>query len=126
MRRRLLLVDDEPAIRLLCRVNLPLAGFDVVEESGGGEALVRAQSERFDLALLDVMMPGMSGFELAERLHADERTASLPFVFLSARADQSDVRRGFELGAADYVTKPFDPLRLGDHLHGVLARLEGG
>src|ERR1700759_45467 len=124
MRRRLLLVDDEPAIRLLCRVNLPLAGFDVVEGSAGGDALARARREPLRLAPLDAMMPGMSGFERADQLHADERTAPLPIVFLSARADRSDVRRGFELGAVDYVTKPFDPLQLGSRLHTVLARLE--
>jgi two-component system phosphate regulon response regulator PhoB len=116
----LLLVDDEPAMRLLCRVNLPHSGFDVTEAADAEEALAHAEGEAFDLALLDVMMPGMSGFELAARLRADARTKDLPIVFLSARADRRDMRRGFELGAADYVTKPFDPINLGEHLQAVL------
>lgn len=122
----MLLVDDESAIRLLCRVNLPHAGFDVTEAEDGGTALARAEAEDFDLALLDVMMPGMSGFELAERLRADARTKDVPIVFLSARADRRDMRRGFELGAADYVTKPFDPVNLGEHLLAVLAAVGSG
>jgi DNA-binding response OmpR family regulator len=125
-RKRVLLVDDEPAMRLLCRVNLPHAGFDVTEAGDGETALAHAAREPFDLALLDVMMPGMSGFELAERLHAAAVTRELPIVFLSARADLRDMRRGFDLGAADYVTKPFDPIGLGEHLHAVLQAVASG
>ena len=115
-----MLVDDEPAMRLLCRVNLPHAGFDVTEAGDAETALAHAESEPFDLALLDVMMPGMSGFELAVRLRAGARTRDMPIVFLSARADRRDMRRGFDVGAADYVTKPFDPIDLGEHLQAVL------
>lgn len=125
-RRRVLVVDDEPAMRLLCRVNLPFAGFEVVEAADGGEALERVREHEFDLVLLDVMMPGLNGFAVAERLRADTATAGVPIVFLSARADARDVRRGFELGAADYVTKPFDPLELGEHLNVVLRALAAG
>lgn len=125
-RKRVLLVDDEPAMRLLCTVNLPFSGFEVTEAGDGPTALAHVEQEEFDLALLDVMMPGMSGFELAERLRADRRTAGLPIVFLSARADRRDMRRGFDLGAADYVTKPFDPIHLGEHLHAVLHAVAAG
>ena len=113
-------------MRLLCRVNLPHAGFDVTEAGDGETALARAEGEPFDLALLDVMMPGMSGFELAEHLRASAHTRDLPIVFLSARADRRDMRRGFELGAADYVTKPFDPIHLGEHLKVVLQAVATG
>jgi DNA-binding response OmpR family regulator len=113
-----LVVDDEPAMRLLCRVNLPLAGFDVAEAADGESALALLRSERYDIVLLDVMLPGLNGFGVAQQLLAE--LPATPIVFLSARADRSDVRRGLELGAVDYVTKPFDPLRIGDRLHAVL------
>jgi CheY-like chemotaxis protein len=118
--RRVLVVDDESAMRLLARVNLPLAGFEVVEAENGLDALERARAERFDLFLLDVMMPGISGFELARRLRDDPRTAGVPIVFLSARADRTDISEGLSLGD-DYITKPFDPLLLGEHLATLLA-----
>jgi len=113
-------------MRLLCRVNLPLSGFDVVEADSAEAALERVYDEQFDVIVLDVMMPGATGWEVAARLRADERTASVPIVFVSARADQSDIRRGFDVGAADYVTKPFDPVQFGDHLHAVLHAIENG
>ena len=124
--RRVLVADDEPAMRLLLRVNLPSAGYEVVEAADGEAALARVREQPFDLLVLDVMMPGMSGFELAERLRADPATAYLPVVFMSARADEEDVRRGLALGAFDYVTKPFDPLRLGEHLNALLEGASSG
>jgi two-component system OmpR family response regulator len=122
--RRVLVADDEPAMRLLCRVNLPLAGFEVVEAVDGESALAQLRGERFDLALLDVMMPGVNGFGVAERLRDDG--VDVPIVFLSARADGDDIRRGLALGAIDYVTKPFDPLRIGERLHEVLRAFAAG
>jgi two-component system OmpR family response regulator len=122
--RRVLVADDEPAMRLLCRVNLPLAGFEVVEAADGETALALLRGERFDLALLDVMMPGVNGFGVAERLRDDG--VQLPIVFLSARADGEDIRRGLAAGAVDYVTKPFDPLRIGERLHEALRAFAAG
>lgn len=124
--RRVLVADDEPAVRLLLRVNLRSAGYEVVEATDGETALSSIRQQDFDLLLLDVMMPRMSGFELAERLRADPATAELPIVFVSARADADDVQRGFDLGAVDYVTKPFDPLLLGEHLNSLLDRTSRG
>ena len=118
--RRVLVVDDEPSIRLLCRVNLPFSGFEVVEAADGPSALEEVRERPVDLVLLDVMMPGMGGFDVAERLQSDPATASVPIVFLSARADRADVRRGLSLGAAEYITKPFDPLRLGERLRRIV------
>jgi two-component system OmpR family response regulator len=122
--QRVLVADDEPAMRLLCRVNLPLAGFEVVEAADGESALSLLRGERFDLALLDVMMPGVNGFGVAERLRRDG--VDVPIVFLSARADGDDIRRGLALGAVDYVTKPFDPLRIGERLHEALRAFAAG
>jgi CheY-like chemotaxis protein len=119
--RRLLVVDDEEAMRLLLRVNLPLSGFEVVEAANGHDALELARRERFDLVLLDVMLPGMSGIEVAEELRRDPRTAHVPVVFVSARADSTDVERGYAAGAVDYVTKPFDPIAIGDQLGALIA-----
>ena len=118
------MVDDEPALRLLCRVNLPLAGFDVVEAGDGASALALLREERFDLVLLDVMMPVVNGFGVAEQLRADG--PATPIVFLSARADRVDIRRGLELGAVDYVTKTFDPVAIGERLHVVLRAVDAG
>jgi DNA-binding response OmpR family regulator len=121
-----LIADDEPSVRLLLRVNLPLSGFEVVEAANGEEALAQAREARFDLFVLDVMMPGLSGLEVAARLRAEAETSAVPFVFISARADEADVREGYALGAADYITKPFDPLRLGERLRAVLDAADPG
>jgi two-component system alkaline phosphatase synthesis response regulator PhoP len=113
-------------MRLLCRINLDLAGYEVVEAESGLEAIQKAGDDDFDLALLDVMMPDLSGHEVALRLREDDRTRELPIVFLSARASPSDLRRGFELGAVDYITKPFDPIALSERVEEVLARVDAG
>lgn len=115
-RKRVLVADDEASMRLLLRVNLPLSGYDVVEAADGETALAVAREEHVDLILLDVMLPGISGFDVAEHLRKDSATAHIPIVFVSARADEADVRHGLELGALGYITKPFDPLSLGRRL----------
>ena len=125
-RQRVLLADDEPSMRLLCRINLDLAGFDVVEAQNGSEALAKARDASYDLVLLDVMMPDVSGHEVAEQLREDARTRELPIVFLSARASPADLRRGYELGALDYITKPFDPIALSARVEQVLDRIDAG
>jgi CheY-like chemotaxis protein len=125
-RVRVLLADDEPSMRLLCRINLDLAGIEIVEAENGAEALEKAHQSTYDLVLLDVMMPDLSGHDVAERLREDSRTRDLPIVFLSARASNADLRRGFELGALDYITKPFDPIALSARVEQVLERIEAG
>ena len=124
--RRVLVVDDEPSMRLLCVVNLQLEGFDVREAADGTEALALAQAEAFDVVLLDVMLPDIGGHEVARRLAAEDRTRDMPIVFLSARAERADLRAGFLAGGVDYVTKPFDPVALGARVGEVLARSERG
>jgi CheY-like chemotaxis protein len=125
-RLKVLLADDEPSMRLLCRINLDLAGFDVVEAENGADALEKVRDASYDLLLLDVMMPDLSGHEVAELLQSDVRTRDLPIVFMSARASPADLRRGFELGALDYITKPFDPIALAARVEQVLDRVEAG
>lgn len=122
----MLVADDEPSVRLLLRVNLSMSGFEVVEAADGEEALARARDGRFDLFVLDVMMPGLSGLEVAARLRSEAETSGVPFVFISARADEADVQEGYAVGATDYITKPFDPLRLGERLRAVLDGADGG
>jgi CheY-like chemotaxis protein len=121
-----LVVDDEPTIRLVCRVNLELSGYEVVEAENGKEALARAQEGGVDLILLDIMMPDVGGHDVARRLAADQRTRAVPVVFLSARADRENLRLGYELGAVDYITKPFDPTELAPRLAQALERADRG
>lgn len=121
-----LLVDDEQAIRTICRVNLEGDGLAVAEAKDGAAALEEIGSRHPSLVLLDVMMPGVDGWKVAERLAADERTHGIPVVFLSARAADEDRLRAQELGAVGYVEKPFDPLQLAGIVRDVLERIARG
>jgi CheY-like chemotaxis protein len=121
-----LLVDDEHAIRAICRVNLEGDGFSVLEARDGAEALAAISRQRPSLVLLDVMMPGVDGWGVAEELAGDQRTRDLPVVFLSARAAPEDRLRAQELGAVGYVVKPFDPLELAGLVRDVLERVARG
>lgn len=103
---RILIVDDEPDLCRILQFNLEAAGYDTVVAYTGVEALA-VDPVTVDLALLDVMMPGMSGFELARRLRANPAAARLPIIFLTALDTEADVLRGFELGGDDYISKPF-------------------
>jgi DNA-binding response OmpR family regulator len=123
---RVLIIDDEGPIRLLCRVNLEAAGMVVHEAADGPSGLEVAQRETPDVILLDVMMPGMDGWAVFSVLLEDERTAEIPVVFLTARAELRDQARGLELGGVDYVTKPFDPLELAPLIDELLERIERG
>ena len=117
---RLLVVDDDPVIVELLRINFEIEGFEVLSASDGREGLERARAERPDLVLSDIMMPRLDGLQLLSELRADPVTAGLPVVLLSAKAQNAEVERGLALGAADYVTKPFDPLELLDRVNAVL------
>jgi DNA-binding response OmpR family regulator len=123
---RVLVIDDEEPIRLLCRVNLEAAEIDVSEAADGKSGLEAARAERPDVILLDVMMPGMDGWQVFEQLLQDETTAKIPIVFLTARAELRDQARGLELGGIDYVTKPFNPLNLAPLIEDLLERVERG
>jgi DNA-binding response OmpR family regulator len=123
---RVLVADDEPPIRLLCQVNLAVAGIGVLQAEDGEEALALARAEAPDLILLDLMMPRLDGWTVAEELAADKRTSDIPVVFLTARATTSDRRRAEELGALGYVLKPFDPVELAPLVAEVVARCSRG
>lgn len=121
-----LVVDDDPVILKLLEVNFEMEGFEVVRASDGAEGLERAREVRPDIVVLDVMMPRMTGYEVAKALREDDGTAHIPIIFVTARAQSSDVERGMELGVDDYVTKPFDPLDLIARVNALLARTHAG
>jgi two-component system, OmpR family, alkaline phosphatase synthesis response regulator PhoP len=121
-----LVIDDEAPIRLLCRVNLEAEGIEVIEAAEGESGLELAKRERPDAILLDVMMPGLDGWNVAERLLADEDTHSIPIIFLTARADLRDRVRGLDVGGLDYVTKPFNPVELAELVREVVEAVERG
>jgi len=121
-----LLVDDERAIRTICRVNLEGDGIAVVEAQDGAEALEQVRREEPSLVLLDVMMPQIDGWSVAAQLAAEEETRDIPVVFLSARAAEEDRLRAQQLGAVGYVVKPFDPIELAGKVRDVLERVAGG
>jgi CheY-like chemotaxis protein len=123
---RVLVIDDEEAIRLLCRVNLEAEGMSVDEAADGRTGLERARTGSPDVILLDVMMPGLDGWQVAEELVGDERTRQIPIVFLTARADFRDRERGLEAGGIAYLTKPFNPVELARLIDDLLARLARG
>jgi len=123
---RVLVIDDEAPIRLLCRVNLEAEGMEVLEASDGPTGLEQARAAEPDVILLDVMMPGLDGWHVAEQLLEDDKTRSIPIVFLTARAEFRDRARGLDLGGIDYVTKPFNPLELAPLVEDMLARVERG
>ena len=123
---RVLVIDDEAPIRLLCRVNLEAEGMTVLEAKDGPSGVEKAKGENPDVILLDVMMPGLDGWRVAEELLDDGRTQQIPIVFLTARAELRDRARGLDLGGIDYVTKPFNPVELAPFLRGLLRRVELG
>jgi DNA-binding response OmpR family regulator len=120
-----LVVDDEAPIRLLCRVNLEAEGMTVLEAADGDKGLELARAEHPDVVLLDVMMPGRSGWEVAEELLGDESTSSIPIIFLTARAEIRDRAKGIDLGGVN-VTKPFNPVELAPLVQDLLRRVESG
>jgi DNA-binding response OmpR family regulator len=123
---RVLVIDDEAPIRLLCRVNLEAEGMQVLEASDGPSGLEKARAERPDVILLDVMMPALDGWRVAEQLLDHESTQEIPIIFLTARAEFRDRARGLDIGGVDYVTKPFNPLELASLVNDLLARIESG
>jgi len=122
MSAHILIVEDEPAIQTLIAANLKRAGHAVSTALDGEEAQRQIRSELPDLILLDWMLPGVSGIELARRLRADPRCREVPIIMLTARGAEADKVQGLEVGADDYVTKPFSPRELLARIQAVLRR----
>jgi len=106
-RRRILVVEDESAIRELLQLHLSLAGFDIEEIGDGAAALERTRSDRFDLIVLDLMLPGLDGITLCRAVRGQGANLATPILMLTARDSESDKVLGLESGADDYLTKPF-------------------
>jgi len=121
-RRMVLVVDDEEDILELLRYNLTKEGFEVECALTGEEALDAARTKRPDLVILDLMLPGIDGLEVCRRLKRDPKTEPIPIVMLTAKGEETDVVTGLELGADDYVTKPFSPRVLTARVRAVLRR----
>jgi two-component system alkaline phosphatase synthesis response regulator PhoP len=119
---KILVVDDEEDILELVRYNLAREGYRVVCSASGEQALSRARSEPFDLILLDLMLPGMDGLEVAKYLKSDSKTKHIPIIMLTAKGEEADIVTGLELGADDYVTKPFSPRILIARVKAVIRR----
>ena len=117
-----LVADDDDDIRALVRFRLERSGYRVLAASDGEEALSLALEHTPDLAVLDVMMRRLDGYELTRRLRQHERTRSMPVILLTARAQEAEVTRGFEAGADDYIRKPFSPQELQARVQAILGR----
>jgi two-component system alkaline phosphatase synthesis response regulator PhoP len=123
-KQKIVVVDDEEDIVELLTFNLTKEGYDVSSASTGEEALSLARTESPDLILLDLMLPGMDGLEVARRLKGEPSTKNIPIVMLTAKGEESDIVTGLELGADDYITKPFSRKVLVARLRTVLRRRE--
>ena len=122
--KKVLIVDDEEFVRQLIQIKLKFCGIETVEAGNGVEAVEKAVSERPDLILLDVMMPKMNGFEACQRLKANQETAHIPIIMLTARGDPSAKERGENAGALEYLTKPFSPQKLAERVLEILKQFE--
>jgi DNA-binding response OmpR family regulator len=120
--KTVLIADDDADIRELVAYRMSRSGYAVLEASNGEEAFELATGELPDLAILDVMMPRLDGFEVVRRLRAQEETAGIPIILLTARAQDADVARGFGAGADDYIRKPFSPQELAMRVQAILGR----
>ena len=120
VRPLVLVADDDPDILALVRFRLERDGYEVLSAPDGETALDLAMARTPDLAVLDVMMPRLDGYELTRRLREHGPTTTIPIILLTARVQEPDLERGFEAGADDYVTKPFSPQALGERVQAAL------
>lgn len=122
MRNNILAVDDEEDLLELIKFNLEKEGYDVICAETGEEAVTKVQTAPVDLILLDLMLPGIDGLEVAKILKSDSQTREIPIIMLTAKGEEADVVIGLEFGADDYVTKPFSPRVLAARIKAVLRR----
>jgi len=120
--KRILVVDDDPAALRLVQYTLQQDGYEVITASNGLDGLRKASSEAPDVVVLDVMLPGIDGLEVASRLRAQPSTAGIPIIMVSAKAREIDRAAGLKVGADDYVTKPADPAEISRRVAQLLAR----
>lgn len=121
-RERILVVEDEEEIQELIAYNLNKEGFKTIAALSGEDALKKARAEKLDLVLLDLMLPGMDGLDVCRALKKGEKTQTIPVVMLTAKGEESDIVSGLELGADDYIVKPFSPKILVARIKTVLRR----
>src|SRR5256714_14005571 len=125
MKHKILIVDDEPDAVEMIQFNMKAAGYDVVTAADGAEALKKARSVLPDLILLDLMLPEVDGVEVCKILRRDSQTRGIPIIMLTAKAAEIDRVLGLELGADDYVTKPFSPRELVLRIKNLMKRDQG-
>ena len=118
---RILVADDDPSILRLLQLNFELEGYEVSTASDGEEALAKARASSPDVVVLDVMMPGMDGWEVCRRLKEDETMRDVPVILLTALGQEQERRHGLAVGASEYVMKPFDPDQLVQMVKGTLS-----
>ena len=123
---RILVADDDVDIRELVEFKLSTMGHDIVAVGDGAAAVEACRAEKPDLAVLDVMMPGVSGLDAIREIRSDPSLADLPVILLTARAQESDVETGFDSGADDYITKPFSPRELASRVEALLTKASTG
>ncbi|MFL5768106.1 MAG: response regulator transcription factor [Actinomycetota bacterium] len=116
---RVLVVDDEPDVLLLCRVNFEFAGHEVLQTDNADAALDMASSEQPDLIVLDVMLPNRDGLSILEQLSEQPQTRDVPVVLLTAKTQEQDRLKGYQAGAAEYITKPFSPISLTEAIEAI-------
>jgi two-component system, OmpR family, alkaline phosphatase synthesis response regulator PhoP len=121
-RKRILVVDDEIYIVHILEFTLTMEGYEVLTAADGEEALRRLEQDRPDLVVLDIMMPKVDGYEVLRRIRADEESRHLPVILLSAKGRPIDRETGLEIGADDYIVKPFSPRRLLEKIQDLLER----
>ncbi len=119
---KILVVDDEVYIVHILDFSLGMEGYEVVTALDGEQAIEKANAEHPDLIVLDIMMPKLDGYETCKRLKADEATRNIPVILLSAKGRNIDQKIGFEVGADDYITKPFSPRKLVERINAILGQ----
>jgi two-component system alkaline phosphatase synthesis response regulator PhoP len=112
MAKKIMVVDDEPYIARVIKFKLEQEGYTVISANDGQSGLQKIKEEKPDLVLLDVMMPGLSGYEVCQKIKEDADLAGIPVVILTAKGQERDREQGMTMGASDYITKPFSPNRL--------------
>ncbi len=117
---RILVVDDDPLVTRLVKINLEMNDYRVEEAWDGDVALKALKKDPPDLLILDLMMPRVDGWDILKAVRNDPQLKNLPIIILTAKVHDEDLIRGWEMGADDYITKPFNPIRLSDHVRAVL------